>query len=81
MDLTKIAKVSAYAVAGFFSIAGLLTGKGLFPVLGIAYTTFYLVRGVILTPSYFMEGLRGTPAPNVSDSGSLDTTVGERDDE
>ena len=81
MELTKVATVSAYIVAGIFSIDALLMGKGLLPAIGVAFFMFFLVKGVILTPSYFMKGLRGTPDPPANQSIPLDGKVAQRDDE
>jgi hypothetical protein len=81
MNLTKVATVSAYVVAGFFSIDALLVGKGLLPAIGVAFFLFFLVKGVILTPSYFMKGLRGTPDSPVIQSVPLNAKLVKRDDE
>jgi len=81
MNLTKVATVSAYVVAGFLSIDTLLMGKGLLPAIGVAFFMFFLVKGVILTPSYFMKGLRGTPDQPVNESIPFDAKVVKRDDE
>jgi hypothetical protein len=56
-------------------------GKGLLPAIGVAFFMFFLVKGVILTPSYFMKGLKGTPDQPVNQSVSLDAKVVKRDDE
>ena len=81
MDLTKIAAVSAYVAAALIGIVGLLTGKGLLPTIFSTYLLFFLVKAVILTPSYFMQGLRGTPDPSVNHTVAPDVNVGKRDDQ
>jgi hypothetical protein len=79
--VTKVATVTGYVVAGLIVVDGLLMGKGLLPAIGVAFFMFFLVKGVILTPSYFMKGLKGTPDQPVNQSVSLDAKVVKRDDE
>jgi hypothetical protein len=81
MNVTKVARVSGCVAAGLFGIAGLMTGTGLLATILSASFVFSVVKAVILTPSYFMEGLRGTPAPSVNHSVGLDAEVGRREDE
>ena len=82
MNSTKVATVSAYVVAGFISIYALLMGNGLLTAIFGAFWMFLFVKGVILTPSYFMKGLRGTPDPPVNHSVPVEeTSVVKRDDE
>ena len=81
MNLTKVATLSAYVAAGFFSIDALVMEKGPLPATGAAFFMFFLVKGVILTPSYFMKGLRGTPDQPVNQSIPVDAKVVRRDDE
>jgi hypothetical protein len=80
MNVTKVATVTGYVVAGLIVVDGLLMGKGLLPAIGAAFFMFFLVKGVILTPSYFMKGLRGTPDSSVNQSVPLAQVV-KRDDE
>jgi len=68
MNMKKVATVSAYVVAVFSDIGGLTMGSGLVPAVFAAIWMFFLVKGVLLTPGYFMEGLRGTSDPPVNQS-------------
>jgi hypothetical protein len=66
--MTKVATVSGYVVAVVLAIGGLMMGRGLFPAAIGALWMFFLVKGVLLVPGYFMEGLRGTSGPPVKQS-------------
>jgi hypothetical protein len=81
MNVTKTAKVSAYVAAGIYGIVGLFKGSDPLSTIFSMYLVFCLVKAVILTPSYFMAGLRGTPVPSVNHSVPFDAEVVKREDE